>query len=95
MPLEFEWDTAKAVENARKHRVTFAEAAAVFADSRSITVHDSAHSDEEDRWIILGLSGQGRLVVVVFVERGDKIRIVSARRATKRETNDYNEVQGK
>ena len=89
MPLSFEWDEKKARANAAKHGVAFEEAATVFADTRSLTIPDPAHSQVEDRFIILGVSEAGKLLVVVHTERGDHLRIISARRASRRERKDY------
>jgi len=91
MPLSFEWDESKAKANLAKHGVSFEEASTVFGDSLSLTIPDPAHSQAEDRWIVLGQSHQGKLLVVVHAERGDNIRIISARRASKRERKDYEE----
>lgn len=91
MPLEFEWDEAKARENARKHRVTFDEAETTFADERSIDIFDPDHSEEEDRFVKIGMSFRLRLLVVVFVERESRVRIISARRATRNERKQYEE----
>jgi len=87
----FEWDPEKAEKNKTKHRVTFEEAASVFFDPLSRTIADPHHSTDEDRWIILGQSNRGRLLVVVHVDRGTNIRIISARVATKREKQNYEE----
>ncbi|MHB1157265.1 MAG: BrnT family toxin [Phycisphaerales bacterium] len=89
MSLTFEWDARKAKTNRRKHGVSFGEAAGVFGDARSLTIHDSAHSQREDRYVTLGLSQNGRLWVVVHTERGDTIRIISARKATVNEQRTY------
>lgn len=91
--LEFEWDRRKAALNNRKHGVSFEEAATAFGDPRSLTVPDPEHSRDEDRFVLLGVSYQGRLLVVVHTERGDNLRIISARRATKRERQQYGEVK--
>ena len=91
MALLFQWDPAKARGNARKHGVTFEEAATVFGDPLSLTIPDPAHSLAEQRFVILGLSREGRLLVVSHVERGDVIRIISTRRASPRERRDYEE----
>jgi uncharacterized DUF497 family protein len=93
MPLSFEWDERKARANLSKHGVTFEEAATIFGDVLSLTIADPAHSGTEDRFVILGNSYRQRLLVVVFVERRDTIRIVSARRATKTERKSYEESQ--
>jgi hypothetical protein len=92
--LEFEWDARKEALNRRKHGVSFEEAATAFADARSLTVPDPDHSVDEDRFVLLGMSYRGRLLVVVHTERGDNLRIISARRATKSERRQYGEVQG-
>ena len=91
MGYVFEWDHAKAKFNLRKHRVSFEEASTVFGDVRSITVHDPAYSDEEDRFVDIGLSGKLRILVVVYTERGERIRIISARLATTKEEKLYEE----
>lgn len=91
MPLQFEWDENKARTNTAKHAVTFEEASTVFGDSLSITIADPAHSQAEDRFIILGRSHRQRLLVVVHTERGDRIRLISARRASRNECKQYEE----
>ena len=87
--LIFEWDEKKASENVKKHGVSFEEAATVFGDPFSITIYDPLHSKDEDRFVILGLSNKNRLLVVVHTDRYNKIRIISARKATKRERKQY------
>ena len=89
MSLTFEWDEEKAKRNVRKHKVSFEEASTVFADPLSLTIPDPLHSEEEDRFVTMGMSIKGRLLVVVHTERGDIIRIISARLATPRERRDY------
>jgi uncharacterized protein len=89
MSLQFEWDEQTADLNATKHGVSFEEAKTVFADLRSIAIDDLEHSIEEDRYIDIGRSGRGRLLVVVYTERGDRIRIISSRCATNREIRIY------
>jgi uncharacterized protein len=91
MSLEFEWDDDKAASNQRKHRVRFEEAASVFADPLAAIFDDVVHSDEELREIIIGHSAKKQLLLVCFTERAGAIRIISARRATKRERQDYEE----
>ena len=91
MGLRFEWDAKKAKANAKKHGVTFIEASTVFADSLAGIRDDPDHSETEDRCIIIGMSKKIRILVVVFTERNDTIRIISARRATKNERNKYEE----
>ena len=89
MNSEFEWDPVKAESNQKKHSVSFIEAATVFFDPLSITVADPEHSSDENRFVITGLSYQRQALVVVHVDRGDRIRIVSARRATPAEKEKY------
>lgn len=89
MSIEFQWDKAKASQNLKKHGVSFEEATTAFYDRLSITIADSAHSREENRYIILGLSNQGRLLVVSHTDRGDAIRLISARLATIQERKHY------
>jgi uncharacterized DUF497 family protein len=87
--LQFVWDRAKAAENLRKHGVDFAEAATAFGDPLSITIPDPAHSVGEERWLLVGQTTAGRLLVVAHRERGDEIRLISARLATRRERETY------
>lgn len=91
MSIEFEWDEDKAAANHKKHRVTFEEAASVFADPLASIFDDAVHSEEERREIIIGQSAANRLLLVCFAERQGAIRIISARRATKRERQDHEE----
>ena len=91
MGLSFEWDADKALANERKHGVSFEEASSVFADPLASTIFDPDHSDDEDRYLSLGQSSQGRLLVVSFTDRGDSIRIISARVASRRERKQYEE----
>ena len=90
--LTFEWDANKARANLTKHAVSFQEATTVFGDPVSITIPDPAHSQVESRFIILGRSHQGRILVVVHTERGDSIRIISARPASRRERKNYEQT---
>ena len=92
MPLNFEWGENKAKSNLAKHNLSFAEATTVFGDPMSLTIPDPAHSQTEDRFIIIGSSHRGKLLVVVHTERGDNIRIISARRASKKERTNYEEI---
>ena len=94
MSLQFEWDARKDASIRTKNGIPFEEAATVFADPRSLTVPDPEHSRQEDRFVLLGLSYCGRLLVVVHTERGDNLRIISARKATRSERRQYGEVQG-
>ena len=89
MSLTFEWDQEKARSNASKHGVLFDEAATAFGDPLSVTISDSDHSDEEDRFILVGSTYRDRLLVVVHTERGDNIRIISARLTTRNERRAY------
>jgi len=89
MALIFEWDHAKADANAAKHGVTFEEAATTFGDPMAITVPDPDHSQAEDRLIQLGRSYRQRVLVTVFTERNDRIRLISSRVATRQERSDY------
>ncbi len=87
--MDFEWDDAKAESHDRKHGVAFIEAMTVFADSLSVTGCDPHHADDEDRFLTMGLSVNGRLLVVSHTDRGDMVRIISARVASRRERKDY------
>ncbi|MGH9425669.1 MAG: BrnT family toxin [Terriglobia bacterium] len=89
--MQFEWDPAKAAENLTKHGVSFEEAATVFRDTLSATGQDPDHSVDEERFVIFGVSTSGRLLVVAHTERGDTIRIISARPATPGERKLYEE----
>ena len=89
--LLFEWDSNKARRNIETHDISFDEASTAFSDTSSLTIHDPLHSDEENRFILIGNSYQNRLLVVVHTERGNKIRIISARKATKKERKQYEE----
>jgi uncharacterized protein len=90
--LTFEWDANKAGLNLAKHSVSFEEAATVFGNPASMTIPDPAHSQIEVRFVIVGRSHHGRLLVVVHTERGDNIRIISARLASRRERKQYEEA---
>jgi uncharacterized DUF497 family protein len=81
MKLEFEWDAAKARENQTKQGVSFDEASTVFGDPLALTIPDALHSDEDDRFVSIGMSYRNRLLVVVFAERKLRLRLISARRA--------------
>ncbi len=91
--MEFEWHPSKAAENLRKHRVSFHEAATVFGDFLGTTAADPDHSVDEHRYITVGLSNRGRLLMVAHAERGDRIRIISARTLTQSERSAYEETQ--
>jgi uncharacterized protein len=87
--LRFEWDPRKAAGNAKKHKVTFEEARSVFADPNGLVIDDPDHSEDEARFILLGLSYVLRLLVICHVFRSDAVRIISARKATPREAATY------
>ena len=87
--LSFEWDIEKAKSNERKHGITFDEACTVFSDSLSLTVHDPLHSENEERFAIVGTSHKCRILIVIHTERDDTLRIISARKATKNERSYY------
>ena len=89
--MEFDWDPNKAASNLRRHNVSFSETATVFSDPLSMTVPDPDHSLDEDRSITVGLSHRGRLLIVAHTERGDRIRIISARELTRTERAQYEE----
>jgi uncharacterized protein len=91
MSIKFEWDKRKARQNQQKHQVDFTEASTVFADTLSITIPDPDHSEDEERWVTLGLSNRQRLLVVVHTEEKETIRIISARTADRLERRKYEE----
>jgi hypothetical protein len=91
--VEFEWDPEKAAANVKRRRISFTEAASVLEDPLSTTFPDEAHSEEEIRFLTIRASRRGRVLVVAHTERDDSIRIISARRATRREREFYE--QGK
>jgi hypothetical protein len=92
LALEFEWDPRKAAANLSKHKVSFEEAGTVFGDPLGRIVADPRHSAVEDRLVLLGISKERRLLAVMYVERAEAVRIISARRATRRERRDYEET---
>ena len=89
--MEFEWDEEKAAANLARHGVSFAEASTVFADPLYVDFYDPDHSSEEHRYIIIGESQQGRLLLVSYTERGDATRLISAREVTRSEREAYEE----
>jgi uncharacterized protein len=92
MPIKFEWDPRKEHRNRQKHGVGFDEATTVFADTLSITIPDPDHSDEEERWVIMGVSLRQRLLVVVHTEVDEEtVRIINARPADSDERREYEE----
>ena len=87
--LIFEWDLQKAKNNLEKHGVSFEEASTAFKDPLSLTIDDPLHSSDEKRWVLIGISYNNRILVVVHTDRGDNIRIISARKAKKKERKYY------
>jgi uncharacterized protein len=93
-PFKFEWDEEKAGSNARKHRVSFELASTVFHDPHLLTVADLEHSDSEDRWFSVGCASNGAILTVVYLwsnadPQATKVRLISARRATSKEVDQY------
>ena len=86
---EFEWDNEKAGKNIKKHGVSFEEAATIFNDPRIATISDPDHSETEERFVSLGMSFIQRLLSVIHTERSERIRLISARKATKTERKTY------
>jgi uncharacterized protein len=96
MRYDFEWDIKKARDNVRKHKISFERAATVFRDPNMRSIADNEHSNDEERWITLGLDETGNLLVTVhtFLEVArniSRVRIISARKATKQEKHQYEE----
>jgi uncharacterized DUF497 family protein len=91
MGLLFEWDSKKARRNLATHGISFDEASTAFRDPLSVTINDPLHSEDEERLVLIGQSHRDRLLVIVHIERGDRIRIISARLATKKERLRYEE----
>ena len=89
--MQYEWDHEKATANEAKHGVSFSEAATVFIDDYSLTGYDPDHSLDEDRYITFGISSAGRLLVVSHTDRAERVRIISARLATRAERKLYEE----
>ncbi len=89
MDVDFEWDPPKAAENARKHGVTFGEASTVFGDPLSSAFPDPDHSLTEERLVLVGRSDRDRVLVVMFTERAERVRLISARPATRPEREAY------
>jgi len=90
----FEWDGRKARDNRVEHRASFDEAVTVFGDPLGRIVDDPHHSQDEDRFVLLGHSVRRRRLVVMFTERGDTVRLIGAREATRRERKNYEESEG-
>ncbi len=91
MGYTFEWDPKKAAANVRKHGVGFPEASTAFGDPLALLMPDPDHSPGEQRFVLLGLSGRGRLLVIAFAERPPRTRLISARPASRRERKRYEE----
>lgn len=87
--MEFEWEQSKATANLKKHGVNFEEAKTVFDNPLAVVFDDETHSVDEQREIIIGHSRQNRLLLIAFTERSGKVRIISARLATRKEREDY------
>lgn len=86
---EFEWDDEKAISNLKKHGVSFEEGATIFNDPLIASISDPDHSKEEERYVSVGISVQGRLLVVVHTEREERIRLIGCRKATGTERKAY------
>jgi hypothetical protein len=93
MQLEFEWDENKGDRNFQKHGVRFEEAETIFSDPNALTLSDTAHSLNEERYIEIGISSRGRLLLVVYTERNSRIRIISSRLCTVKEVRLYDKSQ--
>ncbi len=93
MALIFEWDEEKATANSIKHGVAFTEAGTIFGDKQSITIPDLKHSQAEPKFITLGMSQTERVLVVIRTERGNHLRIMSARPASRKERNQYEKAK--
>jgi len=89
--IEFEWDPRKAAANQKKHGISFLEAATAFGDPMASTFEDPVHSDDEERLLLFGYTEKRRLAVVSFVVRGELMRIITARKATRKERKIYEE----
>lgn len=87
--MEFDWDNNKATNNFAKHDVSFYEASTVFGDPLALTFSDPDHSDDETRYITIGISDEGRLLFISHTDRMNSIRIISARKTTRRERRLY------
>ena len=90
----FEWDPDKALTNELTHGVSFREASTIFDDSFAETYFDLGHSDDEDRFITIGFTHERRLIFVAHTERGDNLRLISARLVTRRERKQYEKNRG-
>jgi uncharacterized DUF497 family protein len=95
MPLTFEWDQRKSEKNVRKRGIAFEEAKTVFNDPFAITIDDPDHSDDEYRYIDIGMASKGEVLVVWYTERSENIRIIGCREATRSERKKYEEKEAK
>jgi hypothetical protein len=91
---QFEWDPAKARQNARKHRISFERGSTIFLDPNALSLFDEQHSEDEERWITIGLDHTGALLVICHTYREEtensaRVRLISARKSTKNETKQY------
>ena len=89
--MQFEWSTSKAASNLAKHDVAFEEAKTVFDDLQYVEFYDPDHSKDEERYLIVGFSNRGRLLIVSYTERGEVVRLISARETTRTEREIYEE----
>ena len=89
--MEFEWDPDKAASNLRKHGIRFAEAVTVLEDQAALSMPDD--SSDEERFVAVGMDSRARILVMVYAVRGDRIRVISARKATRRERSQYERKQ--
>jgi uncharacterized DUF497 family protein len=89
---EFEWDDDKAVSNLKKHKMSFDEGATIFNDPLVAHISDPDHSEDEERFVAIGISVEGNLLVVAFTERSERIRIISCRKATRAERKIYENI---
>ena len=89
--LLFEWDPEKAKDNFETHGISFDEASTAFGDTLSLVIYDPLHSEEEDRFVLIGNSYRNRLLVIIHTEREDYVRLISARKASKKERKQYEE----
>ena len=89
MDVRFDWDDVKAAANLAKHGVSFDEASTVFGDPHTVTIFDDRHSDAEDRFIDIGMAATGRILVVMYTETTERIRIISSRKAMPTERRQY------
>lgn len=91
MSTTFEWDPHKAELNLSKHGISFEEASTVFTDPVAVTAYDPDHSRNENRYLTMGMSREGQLLIVAHTDRGDRVRVINARRATRSERINYEE----